>query len=252
MTVAAEPFQLWEGLFKTYEEALDYALGEGFASDAWIERSRAKLQYIETDPHEMLLATSAYLLPVVAALLAKCNRPLRVLDYGGGPASGYKALVVAGSIADNLEYHIVDNAKVVALARETYGGDKRLHLHEELPSAFPVDLIHMGSCVQYIVDLAGLLGRVAAFEPRVMLFSDVFAGDIDEYWTTQNLWGSRVPFHFIRESDFVAMVERHGVKLRLCVPYLATIRGKIGPLPMDNFPRERRIARARHYLFVRP
>lgn len=252
MSAVSDDFKIWEGFYGTYDEASKSAVGGGFASDAWIERSRRRLRDIAADPQENLLATSAYLLPVVAALLGRMDSPLKILDYGGGPATGFQSLAAARGISKDFEYHIVDNPKVIALARECIGDDARLHVHKALPRWFPVDLVHLGSCVQYVADLDGLLGELAAFEPRAMLFSDVFAGESEGYWTLQNLWGSRVPFHFMRETDFVATVERYGVKLRICVPYIAPILGKTGPLPMDNFPPERRIKRANHYLFMRP
>lgn len=242
--------KVWEGIFPTYAQALLSAGGEGFAADAWVDRARQRLREIIRDPQETLLATPAYLLPVVAALLVPADRPLRVLDFGGGPGTGFLSLVTAKGLPSDIEYHVVENEKIVALAREIIGSDDRLILHPSLPKAFVADIVHLGSCVQYIDDLDGLLAGLKAFQPRALLFSDVFAGDIEDFWTLQSLWGSHVPFHFMCERDFIAIVAKHAFQLRLRVPYIATILGRRGALPMDNFPQDRRIMRASHYLFV--
>lgn len=246
----ARGFTVWEGVYPTYEQALLSAGGDGFSADIWVERARRRLQEIMRDPQETLLATQSYLLPVAAALLARDDRPLRVLDFGGGPGTGFLSLVAAEGVPAGFEYHIVENPKIVALAREMFGDDARLCLHDRLPTPFPTDIAHLGSCIQYIDDLDGLLAGLTAFEPRVLLFSDVFVGDIEGFWTLQNLWGSRVPFRFLRERDFIEAVTRNGFRLRLRVPYIATILGQSGALPMDNFPPDRRIVRAGHYLFM--
>lgn len=244
-------FNIWEGVYASYEEAASLAHGAGFSSDAWVERSRDRLRKTLAEPPETFLETSAYLLPVVVAVLDRAPGKLRILDFGGGPGAGFQSLRAAPCFDAGVEYHLVDNPAVIALARECFGGDRRLVLHERLPEPFPVDLIHLGSCVQYLSDLDGTLRSLSDFAPRVVLFSDVFAGAIDEYWTLQNLWGSRVPFHFMSETKFVETVESHGFHLKLSVPYIATILGKNDPLPMRHLPPERQIKRSKHYLFLR-
>jgi len=248
-TMADENLKVWEGVYATYDEAQAAASGKGFSSDAWIERSRRRLDEVAASPDERLLATQAYLLPVVAAMLDPRDGPLRILDFGGGTGTGFHSMSALRGTRAGIEYHLVDNPRLVALGRERYGGDPRLAFHESLPEPFPVEIVHLGSCVQYIADLDGLLDSLAAFKPEVMLFSDVFAGDIDTFWTIQNLWGSRVPFCFMRESEFVETVQGHGYTLRLRVPYILTILGKTDALPMNNFPANRRLARGGHYLF---
>lgn len=243
-------FVVWDGLYASFGEAQRSSSGAGFASNAWIERSRKKLDDILENPQEKLLGTSAYLLPVVAAMLQRPGHTLRVLDFGGGP--GANAFSVALAFGKDKEFacDIVENGAVASLGKDYFGDDPRIVFHQSLPAAFPVDIVHVGSCVQYIDDLDGLLQDLTAFEPKCMLFSDVYAGDIASYWTLQNLWGSRVPFHFMQEQEFVDTVQRHGLQLRLAVPYIGATLGKTEPLPMENFPAGRRLARAKHYLFM--
>ena len=242
-------FKVWEGVYSAFEDASRHASGDGFSSDLWVERSHKRLVELLGNPQEELLVTPAYLLPVVTAMTSVPGRTLRVLDFGGGAGSGFLSLAAAPGMNSDFEYHIVDNAAVVDLGRQHFGDDQRLVFHAALPQPFPIDILHFGSCVQYIADLEGLLNELAAFEPAVILFSDVFAGDIRDFWTLQNLWGSRIPFHFMSGAEFVHMVEARGFRLLLQVPYAARILGKMGPLPMENFPSEWRLSRASHYLF---
>jgi putative methyltransferase (TIGR04325 family) len=243
------PIKVWEGMFTSYEEAQANAQGGGFASEVWIERARRRLQEILRDPEGTLLATPAYLLPVVTALTPKRCDVLKILDFGGGPATGFLTVAATKGKMTEYEYHVVENARVNALAREMFP-DARLILHDELPEPFAVEIIHFGSCIQYIDDLDGLLRKLKQFDPLVLLFSDVFAGGIEEFWTLQNLWGSKVCFRFMREDDFVGLVRSQGFELRLRVPYVATILGRTGALPMDNFPSDRRIDQTAHFLFT--
>jgi putative methyltransferase (TIGR04325 family) len=243
-------FVVWDGLYASYGEAQQASAGAGFGSDAWIERSRRRLDEILAEPEERLLGTSAYLLPVVAAMLRQPGSTLKVLDFGGGPGTGGFTVALAFGKDADFAYHVVENPAVASLGKDYFGEDPRIVFHRSLPQAFPVDIVHVGSCVQYIDDLDGLLEDLSAFKPKCMLFSDVYAGDIASYWTLQSLWGSRVPFHFMREEEFVNTVQRYGLQLRLGVPYIATTLGKTEPLPMENFPAGRRLARAKHYLFM--
>jgi len=250
MPTKPDRFVVWEGLYASFGEAQQASAGAGFSSEAWIERSRRRLNDIVANAEERLLGTSAYLLPVVAAMIREPGRPLRILDFGGGPGTGGRSIALAFGKDADFSYHIVENAAVTSLGKDYFGDDPRIVWHQSLPPAFPVDIIHVGSCVQYIDDVDGLLADLSAFNPGCVLFSDVYVGDIASYWTLQNLWGSRVPFRFMKEQEFVEAVERHGFQLRLRVPFIASTLGKTDPLPMDNFPADRRVARAKHFLFM--
>lgn len=239
------PFQIFSGVFGTFAEAggsFDF-----FCSDPYLRNSRTRLQAAAAKP---LPATDYVLAPVAASLIADRGR-LSILDFGGGPGIQFLSLKQALGTAANLSYHVFDNRAVCALGREHFWNEPALSFHDrmdDLDRAY--DLVHFGSMLQYVDDVAALLHAMAAKSPDYILVSDAMTGTKATFVTLADYYGSKHPFRFHSKADLLAIFESAGYSPCLDMPYVPLIRGYRQFYDMTNLPEDCRIDRTRHIMFT--
>jgi putative methyltransferase (TIGR04325 family) len=116
---------------------------------------------------------------------------------------------------------------------------------------FPVDLVHLGSSIQYVDDWKGLLRTLTAFMPRFVLLSDGHAGEVDTFVTAQLMFESVVPYRFLSARALEQTMIDLGYELTIRLQYRCTILGETRPLPTDEFPEGKRLVHPSHFVFVR-
>ena len=243
--------KIWDGVFPDFASVPRQ--GPGFDGPEWVDILTKRLESARTTPGGPLVPV--YMLPAIAAL-APGNGALRILDFGGGVGGTFLGLAAAMGDARELDYHVVDSAVVCARGRELHDGEDRLHFHESLSEAKEhcgdaADIVHLGSTLQYIEDWRGLFSALIDPAPRFLLLSDVLCGPFETFVTCQNVYGSRIPYQFLNDGDLVEAIEGMGLRLIMRTPYVKQLLGRYGPLPMDNFPPERRLDHSSHLLFAR-
>lgn len=212
----------------------------------WIERSRQRV----VNAIEAGARYQESLLPVVAAMVAaELDRPVVVVDIGGGPGNAYPAVKSALPEQTRLEFHVVENERVCELGREIYEKTDAVSFYHELPKGLECDILHLGSVLQYVDDWRGLLKELAEVEAPYFLLSDVFAGDITSFVTGQHYFGSIMPCRFQNIREVISAVADNGYRLVLRTEYDRTMLGKRDPLPLDALPPQFRLRYAHHLLF---
>lgn len=74
-------FSVWEGVYKTFEEAGGDI--DAFDSDIWIQKQRTRvLEGIKTYKNGASIAKD-YPLPIVVAMLLSQKSSVKILDFGG-------------------------------------------------------------------------------------------------------------------------------------------------------------------------
>ena len=121
----------------------------------------------------------------------------------------------------------------------------------ELPANGVYDIVLAASVMQYIEDWQGSAARLAQYNAPYLLFADMFVGEFPSYMTLQAYYGSLVRHWMFNDYEFIAEVERHSYRLALRSTCDARVLGTFGPLPMDNFPPDKRIPHSSHLLFRR-
>lgn len=250
-------FHIWEGVYPSFAEAK--AEGPGFAGDTWRQRSsdqfnEALAQLAGTGTVPAFVHDREYLLPAVTASLLCLQERVRVLDFGGGLGTGWLALCAAlGKATAQVDFDIVEVPNICAAGPALYeGGLQGPSFTPDLPSQPGCyDIVHAGSVMQYVEDWRGVVAALAALQAPVLLLSDIFAGPNPAFATLQNYYGSRIPHWFLNDGEFIAAVEACGYRLTARTAYESRLLGRVGPLPMDNFPADRRLAHTCHLIFSR-
>lgn len=235
---------IWEGIYGSFSEIPDQ-VGEWNVA-AWIERSRSRLEEAKAAGCRY----QEYLLPVVCAMVAAHGRDrLTVLDLGGGMGPIYPAVRAALPARVGLDFHVVDNAATCAGGREAFAGDAGISFHTDRPELAAIDVLHLGSVIQYVEDWRGFLADAQAAGPDWFLISDAWAGEVETFITAQTFYGKRVPCRFLNIGELIAAVEGNGHRLVMRTEYDRTMLGRRDPLPMEALPERCRFPYAHHLLF---
>lgn len=246
MAEVSQRFDLWSGVFDNFSAATaDQAV---FEEKIWLDKSsdRARQAANEHARRSMFSQNAVaheYVLPAVAASIARADATLRIVDFGGGMALTYFAVADALPTSQPLVFHIVESGPLCRRARELNLCDERLSFHEELPVLDGhVDIVHAGSSIQYVEDWSGLLARLCSYRPSHIVLADVPAGDLPHSFVTgQYFYGKRIAHWFFRMEELVSAVEQHGYRLTYHAPYIGSYLGERRPLPMDGLPPTHRL-----------
>lgn len=193
---STDTLKIWEGVYRSFEEAAANQEGPGFDGDTWHARSaasaRACLAALEAGrPIPHFHKQRSVLLPVVVALMLARRERLRILDFGGNLRIGYLTLLESIPEATRrVDYAIVDLPKTCEEGRHLFSGaiayESRLSPHGTF------DLVHTSSTLQYVQDWQRALEQLAGYRAEFMLLSDVFAGPIPTFATLQRYYDSRI------------------------------------------------------------
>jgi len=245
---------VWDGVYASFAEAG----GEDtvFEDKVWlgkiIERARSALERARGGAIPPVASTTEYALPFVAALAAPENRPLRILDFGGGMATSYVPLRAMLPSNRALDFVVVENETVCRAGRELFKDSPNLTFLSDLPhSAERFDMVHFGSSLHYVDDWKGVLGRVTAYEPLYILFADLPAADNKSFMTTQLFHGRRIPVRFWSLQEFVSEIAGLNYELIFQARYQGPYLAPGAELPTANFDDEHRLTYTTQLVFRR-
>lgn len=253
--MTASQFNIWEGIYGSFQAADADAIGPGFHGQILRERALvvardclASFKAGRMIPQ--LHKQRSTMLPPVAAMLLDRKRPLRVLDYGGGFGIGYLTMAEGmPQYRDDIEYTIVELPDVCEEGRKLHSG--LVKYIDKLPENAEFDLVHSSSVLQYFQDWGATLSMLASLRPKYILLSDVFAGEIPTFVTLQNNYGSKIKHWFLNFDEFHDRIRSTGYRLLVRAPVSARRLGVDNILPMDNFPSTHRLEQTLHVLIGR-
>ncbi len=119
----------------------------------------------------------------------------------------------------------------------------------DLPQA--CDLLYCNSVLQYFGSNAEFLDIVTAVKPRHILLDDLLAKGDTDFFSTQAYYGTDIPHRFLGMNQLVGNLKSVGYRLAFSAPFASPILGRIGPLPMENFPEAFRLRHSLTALFAR-
>ena len=238
----------WEGIYAHYRDVP--VSGDGFESQEWLQtvqrHAENVIQASALKGQLPVIAGENALLPLLAAAVGQESGRVQVLDFGGGLGHGFVHL--RSSLADGagIDYHIVDTARTCQAGAALFAGDARVHFHPALPAELTgVDIVYIGSTLQYIEDYSGLLRALCAYRPAWFLFANLSAGYIPTFATGQkNMPKSVVAYWFINLDEIVSLMADNGYALKVKFGSERTYR-------QDNFSKPYRIQHTCNVLFAR-
>ena len=249
-----QDFNIWEGVYPTWEEAPGDE--DAFDDKVWlgkvIQRAQEALnEFCSPATISPVSRIRDYILPVAASMICSSTEgDLRVMDFGGGMAASYFPLISSLPNPENVEFHIIEEKNICIKSREILGDFKKLHFHQQLPdNSNSFDIVHAGSSIQYVEDWETLLATFIDYRPKLLVLEDLMAGDFKSFVTLQNYYGKKIRSWFLNINQIIEVVEPLGYKLIYKTQFTHDILGKVGLLPMENFPLSHRLNYGSHLMF---
>lgn len=250
-----DDFNIWEGIYSSFEAADAAVIGPGFEGDTHhrraIEAAKECLTAVKagTPMPPFYKQRSAMLPPVIAMMLQDRDQraPLRILDLGGGLGIGYMVLLESvPDAAKRIDYTVVEVPGICTAGRDLFGN--AITFVETLPPRGPYDLVNCSSVLQYIQSWPQLLGDLSRYGAPYWLLSDIFAGEIPTFVTLQNYYGSRIKHWFLNIHEFMDVIARLHYQVKMKSYVAARRLHTYDVLPMNNFPVSHRLEQTLHLL----
>ena len=244
-----EPF-IWDGVYESFDQVP--VVGRGFASDAWLTDMERYTRTAVTALHRGEVGVPENvpqyhaLLSMLVASLSPLDRPVRVLDFGGGMGIGFANVRRCMAAELQMEYLIVDNEESCERGRRLLEDFSSVRFMSELPrEAESVDVIVLSSVLQFVAEYEKLLHDLSAFRPSFWLFTFLPAGDIPTFTSAQlNVPGSVLPVWFFNVDELTQIVEKFGYQL-----VFKSALDRV--FDMSNFPLTHQLSRQCNLLFRR-
>ena len=183
------------------------------------------------------------LLPLIISL-QKNKREVCVLDYGGGMETSYINCISSIDVS-NIKYYVYDLKETMDLGKEIFSQDSNIKFVNNIKSIENIDIIYLGSLLQYIADYKKLLNELINKSPKYIFITDNFMGNI-RYATVQtNMKGRRMACWIFELMEIIQVFESHDFKLIYkSVNYQPFIS-------FNNFPEQYRVMDSCNLLFSR-
>ena len=176
---------------------------------------------------------------------------LKIIDFGGGPGKGFLCLSKGIHDLKKLDYIIIEIPEICAIGKKIFLNNNDVKFLTKFPPLQKTDIFHFGSCLQYIEDWQKVVKEAITYSPQYLVFSDLFAGNIEPFVTTQIMYDQKMPFHFLNINNFIKFIENNGYDLRFCSNYHVCIQGHYGFLPTQDFPIEKQLKHSSNLLFIK-
>jgi putative methyltransferase (TIGR04325 family) len=242
-----EPF-IWDGIYESFAQVP--VMGDGFASDVWLSETQrytqAAAMALRNNRGEIAESVAQYhaLFSLLVASCGSPERPVRVVDCGGGMGIGFASLMRSVPEVGQLDYLVVDNKQSCERGRQLFADFPEVRFSSELRrEPERVDVLVLSSVLQFVEDYEALLKKLATLAPSFWFFTFVPAGDIPRFASAQlNVPGSVLPVWFFNVRELVAKIEALGYRL-----VFKSALERV--FDMSNFPATHQLTRHCNLLF---
>lgn len=155
------------------------------------------------------------LLPLLISSINE--KPIRVLDFGGGAGDTY--LDVASLISiENIDYFVHDLPEAIRIAENIFPSSKKqlpnLTFIDDLTCINEIDLIYLGSVLQYITDYRQTLLSLMQMKPKWVFLTDHFMTKHSTYVTAQvNMPERTIPYRILSVPEVSALFSNNSYRL---------------------------------------
>ena len=247
-------FKIWEGVHKDFKDVP--VVDKGFDGEKWIQSQRKTVleAMARLGGERAISGVVGYadgLLPFLAALVCTELSKVRILDLGGGVGLTYVQVLAALVDRGSVEYHIVEKEGICEAGRAVFKGDDRIRFHSSLPDGLEVDVVHIGSALQYVEDWKGLLRGLASYRSRHLLFTHLPAGELETFATAQNYYGSKIPCWIFDIDEVVSVLVDEGFDLSFKSAFYGKYMNQGQEQFWKTFPAGKRLETSCNLLFSR-
>ena len=236
---------LWKGKFHKFpEKKINF-----FETDLWIKKLKKNMKFIKENN-----LFYDYLIYLIILSELKINKKTKILDFGGGLGELYFKLDNFIEKKFKFDLTIVENKKICKIANKSFKNRKNIKFYDNLNKINykNFQIVHLGSCIQYINLWKDLIKSVSNFKPKYIVFSDVPLIKKKNFISKQVFNKTKIiPYRFINNKELIDCLKNNNYDLVSIVPFKNPTYYLQKVLPMRNFKKENRIKNTSNLLFKR-
>jgi putative methyltransferase (TIGR04325 family) len=238
---ANEP-KYFSGVYENFNQVPD---GNPWSNPEWISLNTKNLErYLNIEEErtnrfmpEPLLEGYLTLPCLMVNLLSQ--KECKVLDFAGG--NGFIYYVIRPYLFNkkNIFWYVVDNAALADIGKKYKKEDDNIFYNTELPENQNqiFDIVFISSALQYISNYKMVLMNLLAYRPIYLMLTNLISGDIPDFVTCQNIYGTETPCQFLNFRNLVNFLSDNNYDLIYKAPCNESFVGKYN----KNIPEELQI-----------
>jgi len=241
---------IWEGIYENFQEVQGDL--DAFDTLIWSLKQKDKTRLAIDNYCQGNGFSKDYPLSVMVAMLKETNTNLRILDFGGGMGFHYFDLISKIPRSKNdITYFVVEGKATIKKLLPNVNDFSNLKFVTNLDDIHGnIDILHIGSSLQYIDDWKGLLLKVKEnFNPKYFVFSDLLSGDIPTFVSHQNFYGKKIPCRFVNWNEFDCYLNSLDFNMLFKSKFIAKILNQDIIFPNENFPSSHQIDRTLNVIY---
>lgn len=248
---ALKPFS---GVYYSVDEIHDE---NPWIQNEWIEVSKYKLKRYAGSVSDSFLPSEDFggyfVLPCLIINLLSQNKPINIIDFGGGTGLIYFIIYPYLLNPENVTYHVVDrSSELIEIGRKHAMSMKngKIVFHTEIPQKcnMRLDILYLNTTLQYIYDYPSVLDMLLQYKPTYVILTRLIAGDMKTYITCQRVFEYTTPCIFVNFVELVEIFSRNGFKLILKSPCSDEVYERSYD---DSIPKHLRIHNTANLIFKR-
>ena len=240
---------IFEGIFKDFSQVQQIIPDSSPELNRRLRRATKRLKQIhkaESLPIARFPSIYANLFSLLVSVSIEAKGKVSILDFGGSVGLTYLDLAETTDTKD-LDYFIVELKEAKEKGAQLFSQIKNVHFYDHIPDIDHIDIVHLGSVLQYIPDYKQLLLRLMALTPKYIFLTHSLMGNAPSFVTAQiNIENVRKAYWIFNLQEIIQFMHNNNYKL---IHHSANYPPK-RRYRFENFPEDYRIQNTSNLLFA--
>ena len=239
---------IWEGLYDKFSDVP--VRGNGFANDELVKDTVLYTKkVIENQGHVEIAIKDHMFLSFLTSSCFFGKDNVKIIYFGGGAGIGYVIVRKFSHSKVKINYFVIEIDALVEPGinfwkDNTFLEKDSICFMSELPPVnIKPDIVYTSGIFQYIDDYKNKIKELCSYHAPFLFFAKFSAVNSNTYVTSQNSYGSVIPYRFINRKELINIVKDYGYEL---------VFSKMSEVVYDqrNFEESMRMNSPSNFLFV--
>tara|TARA_A100001201_G_scaffold113297_1_gene97022 strand:- start:416 stop:1186 length:771 start_codon:yes stop_codon:yes gene_type:complete len=148
-------------------------------------------------------------------ILNKTNKPIKILELGGGAGEAY----ITVKNLNTIEYNIIETQPWLEFGKKKTPSVNWIDINSYMnPKGNShdkdIDIFYVRETMQYLDDYSDFLSKLLSFsKPKLLLFEHINFSAKETYWSCQNYSEKHIPWCWINMENFKTQIKNHGYSI---------------------------------------
>lgn len=230
----------WRGIYN-YNEIKKY-IDEVHENKIWLNKIKNEykniikknVDFINFRPCNINIITSIYNIKTI-------------IDFGGSNGWAYHYLKNYLT-KKKIIFNVFEKEEICKVFSKK---NKEINYISDIDRLKTYDFFYTNSTIQYILNEKYVKNFIKKTKAKYLMFDDLFAGQIDDFYSLQKYYEYKIPVKFRNIDKFNKMIKNLNYRLIFNEPYIGMHRKKYQKLPMNGFKKNFKLDYSRKLFFIK-